>query len=159
MPAVMVKISGEVDLYVDGVPGEHFFTKENQVGFVEDASRGPVFLRIDPHWRSQTQNHLVAGLHVLPDDLAEVLDLRDIEVALKLAIAGDQPPVVWQLQDEVTAALSRPPASKAAFANVGTEQPRKRGESVVPVVVAGHRINVWPFAGTVVAKGRRVRCH
>src|SRR5215218_8067275 len=84
MPAVMVKISGEVDLYVDGVAGKHFFAKENQVGLVEDAPRGPVFLRVDPHWRSQTQNHLVAGLHVLPDDLAEVLDLRDIEIALKL---------------------------------------------------------------------------
>jgi hypothetical protein len=26
-------------------------------------------------------------------------------------------------------------------------------------VVAGHRINVWPFAGRVVTKGGRVRCH
>ena len=104
----------------------------------------------------------VGGRRILiVHDLAEVLDLRDIEIALKLAIAGDQPPVVWQLQDEVTPALPRPPARKAASANVGTEQPRKRGESVVPVVVAGHRINinVWPFAGPVVAKGRRVRCH
>jgi hypothetical protein len=64
------------------VPSEHFFSKKYEVGLVEDASCGPVFRRVDPHWRGQTQNHLVAGLHVFPDDLAEVLDLRDIEIAL-----------------------------------------------------------------------------
>ncbi len=157
MPTVVVQIAGEVDLHVHAALREHLFAQVDEVGLVEDAAHVPVLLRVHPHGHRQAQDHLVARLHVALGDLAEVLHLRHVEVALQLAVAAHQPPAMRELQHEVAAALARPPAGEATTADVGAEQPRERREPVVPVVIAGHGVEVRPFAGLVVAEGRSVR--
>ena len=155
--AVVVQIASQIDLHVDAMPRKHLFAQKNQIGLVEHAPGRLVLLRVDPRRHRQAEDRLVARLHVLDDDLAEVLDLRHVEIALQLAVAADQPPVVRELEDEVTAALPRPPAGEAAAADVGAEEPRERGKPVVPIVVAGHGVDVRPLDRRIVAEGGGVR--
>src|SRR6185295_17018408 len=85
----------------------------------------------------------IARLHVPFGDVAEVLDLRRVDVGLQLPVGSDQPPPAGQLQGEVAASLPRAPAAEVAAAELRAEQSRKRGESVVPVVIPGNRKHMW----------------
>jgi hypothetical protein len=66
--------------------------------------------------------------------LAEVPDLRVVDVRAELGVDTDQPPALRQLHHEVAAGLHRAPRAERAALR---EEPQERGEPVVPVVVAG----------------------
>jgi hypothetical protein len=157
VPPVVMQVAGQVGLHRHAGLGEDLLAQVDEVGLVEHLVDVAVLLRVDPHRHRQTQDHLVAWLHVAGGDLAEVLDLRHVEVALQLAVAAHQPPAVRQLQHEVAAALARPPAGEAPAADVRAEQPRERRQAVVPVVVAWHGVDVRPLRRHGVAEGGGIR--
>ena len=72
---------------------------------------------------------------------------------MQLSVTADQPPSVRQLDGEVAAALAGPPAGETAAADVGAEQAGERRQPVVPVVVAGHGVDVRALVREVVAEG------
>ena len=72
-------------------------------------------------------------------DLAEVLQLRVVDVRALLGVDREQPPPLRQLQREVAAGLGGVPAADRG-AVAGGEDAQERGQPVVPVVVSGQRV-------------------
>lgn len=95
--------------------------------------------------------------HVVGGDVAEVLDLRRVEIRLQLPVGPEEPPAAGQLQREVAAALPCRPAGEPAPADRRAEQPREGAEPVVPVVIARDREDVGSLRGTRVSERGFVR--
>jgi hypothetical protein len=93
--------------------------------------------RLDPRGLGGHEDDLVAGLH---RPRAEVLELPVVEVRVELDVDGPDPPVVRQLHREVAAPLARHPVADAALG--GAEHAQEADEAVVPVVVAGQRVQL-----------------
>ncbi len=112
---------------------------------------------MNPHRRREADDDPIAGLHISFGHVAEVFDLRRIDVRLKLAVGSDQPPASRQLQREVAALLPSAPAGEVAAPEFRAEESRKGGEPVVPVMIPGNREHVWRFVHPRVAKCGLVR--
>src|SRR6185295_4613321 len=71
--------------------------------------------------------------------MSEVADLCRVEVGLQLHVESPYPPAVRQLDRKITAALLCRPLADPAF--LLTEQADERGQPVIPIMVAGQRID------------------
>ena len=85
--------------------------------------------------------------------LAEVLELRPVEVGVELDVGRPKPPAVGQAKDEVAATLTRPPRSNPGALG---EEAREARQAVVPIVVAGNREEMRHFVLGEVRESRAV---
>ena len=125
----MVHVAGEHERDLGAGRGDHL--AEEVVGGVVDVG---LLGRLHPGRVRRADDDAVAGLDLL-GDLAEVRQLRVVEVGALLGVDGEQPPPLRQPQCEVAAGLGGlPPADVGALAP--GEDPQEGGQAVVPVVVA-----------------------
>ena len=117
---------------------------------------GRVGLGLDPAGCGHHQNHPVAGFELLRG-LAEVDQLRIVEVRPERFVDREQPPRLGQREGEVGAGLLGPPPSDLVSSGTD-EEPEEGGETVVPVVVAGQGVEGRPGSvGGRRREGRGVR--
>ena len=94
----------------------------------------------------------MAGLEVAAR-LAEVLELRSVDVRVELGVDAPEPPRLRQAERKVAPALARPPRADPAALR---EEAHEARQPVVPVVVAGNRVEVRNLVGRQVGQGRPV---
>src|SRR5262249_4405092 len=95
---------------------EDLLTQVDEIGFVERLIELAILVGVDPDGHGQAQDHAIAGPHVMLGDLAEVLELRRVQIRAQLSGRAREPPTSGQLQREVAAVLTRRPAAEPASA-------------------------------------------
>ena len=99
----------------------------------------------------------------LTRDLAKIKDLSGVEVLRHLDVRAPDPPIVRQLQREITAVLRAQPAAETVLLRESVarlaEHEIKRRQSVVPVVVPGQNEKFtarWGVGALVARQGQLV---
>src|SRR5258708_17477096 len=98
----------------DAVPEDSLLEK-GEVLLIDARIELVVFGLVDPVRLGRAENHLRVGAHELRD-VAEVLELRLVDVGIELDVGADQPPVVWKLACEVAHRLVRLPPREPSLA-------------------------------------------
>src|SRR6185369_8936071 len=127
---IVVQVTREIHPYfvVQKFIEELQITLAIDVRVVSAVGRG-----IDPVRLGVAQNDAIAGLQVLVGNLAEIVDLRLVDVRPKLDIRSQDPPPARELYCEIAARLVSLPAGEPSPLR---KQSRKRHEAVVPIVIA-----------------------
>ena len=143
--AVVVKVARQQQRDLGPARGQVIQQPHQVVG---QPGRAVVGVGHHPLRLGQAEDHPLVRLHLLA---AEEPQLGLVEVAVQLGVDAEQPGPMGQLQGEVAARLRRHPA---ADARAPAEHLHEALQTVVPVVVAGHRQQVGRVLGHRPARRR-----
>ena len=140
-----------------------------QIGEAVELLVGILGIDIGPGRIGDAQDQLRARLHPISGGMLEIVDLRLIDIAFELAVRAPHPPVAGQRDGEIAARLlGLAPADDLALAAdaeivlladdaAAAEQAEEGVEAVIPVVIAGDRVEMRPVRLVVGPARRAVR--
>src|SRR5215211_6961638 len=132
--AIVVQVAR--DEHRDAI-AEDALLEEGEIALRDVAVELAIALLVDPVRLGGAEDDAIVRRHRV-GDLAEVLELRIVDVRLELDVDADEPPAVREPGGEVAARLVGLPAGEAPLA-ARAEETREGDEAVVPVVISRDR--------------------